>query len=224
MGNNKLILSEDGSHTLYSENFGTSYHSTHGAITESLHVFIEAGLKPLINKLKSIRILEMGFGTGLNPLLSYIEAEKHEQKMEYLGYEAYPISFDESQKLNYIELLKDNSLKEIFDKMHQSDSRSQILLGTHFYFEKIYDQIENIDQSLKFDLIYYDAFGPGTQEELWNQKSTDRMAQLLSVNGVLITYCAQGQFKRNLKSSGFEVEGLAGPPGKREITRAIKTK
>ncbi|MDP4290879.1 MAG: tRNA (5-methylaminomethyl-2-thiouridine)(34)-methyltransferase MnmD [Bacteroidota bacterium] len=255
--NKTLQLCEDGSYTLFSEKAGECYHSIHGALTESLHIFINAGLrtltenysigiaasgnesksvqsketfikeslfrqKGLASDFKPIRILEIGFGTGLNALLTAIEAEKNKIPISYLGLEPFPISSSIVQQLNYCELLPGNSLP-YFKTMHQCDWEKEYLINPDFNFRKL--QVGFMEASLlndDFDLIYFDAFSPEAQPDLWGQEVFNKCFRVLANDGILVTYCAKGRVKRALKAAGFVIENLPGPPGKREITRARK--
>lgn len=228
-----LFVTDDGSHSVYSEQYNVSYHSKHGAIQETQHVFIDAGLKPLLEKKPyDITILEIGFGTGLNALMTYNETLQSDVKIHYLTLEAYPLSTQAVKQLNYIERLNVSSLKPIFDRMHESEWNTycggkpnishSIQLNTHFIFQKIKTDFKQIDFDGVADVIYFDAFAPNAQPELWEVEMLQKMYEALRIGGVLTTYCAKGVVKRTLKSVGFFVEELPGPPGKREMTRAWK--
>ena len=234
-----LRLCEDGSHTLFSEKAGECYHSTHGAYTESMHIFINVGFRAVLeneaNKeiykvqnpeqetpSKSIRILEVGFGTGLNALLTALETENSNTLVSYLGLEPFPILPATLQQLNYCTLLSGKS-ERYFTEMHTGDWNTSILIHPGFYFKKL--QIGFVEVELQkdgFDLIYFDAFSPETQPELWEPKVFEKCFDVLAKDGILVTYCAKGVVKRALKAAGFTIENLPGPPGKREITRAHK--
>ncbi|MEM9548486.1 MAG: tRNA (5-methylaminomethyl-2-thiouridine)(34)-methyltransferase MnmD [Bacteroidota bacterium] len=216
-----FIVSQDGSHTVVSDRFGVSYHSKYGAIQETQTVFIDAGLKyKEENGLKRISILEMGFGTGLNALMTYLQSNQSTE-IVYHTIEAYPLSKEDYTQLNYPEVLKlTTEEKNAFLKMHSSYSESQSMLRDHFSFTKYITKLEDFSTGHKFDIIYYDAFAPSAQEELWTQEMMLKLANMCNEDAVLVTYCAKGSFKRALRASGFEVEGLDGPIGKREMTRA----
>lgn len=221
---NELIVSDDGSHTLISDQFGVSYHSTHGAIQESITVFLAAGLqKTMASYTYPIRILEMGFGTGLNALLTLMESNKYKISVDYTTVEAYPVPIDEVVPLNYIQLLHAPELEGPFHQMHLILSHQPIALTCRFTFRKCIEKIEVHSPTHAYDLIYYDAFAPTTQPELWGEAIMQKMYDLLDTGGILVSYCAKGSFKRACRAAGFEVESLPGPPGKREMTRAIKS-
>ncbi|MBK8722074.1 MAG: tRNA (5-methylaminomethyl-2-thiouridine)(34)-methyltransferase MnmD [Saprospiraceae bacterium] len=219
----QLIVTEDGSHTLSSEKFGVTYHSIHGAIQESNHIFIEAGLKYICQQSKNISILEVGLGTGLNALLTIDFALYLDIIVEYCAIEAYPISLKIVNELNYTNLLDKPNLQQYFLEIHQSDWNTNIQLHNNFPLLKKNNLLENTNfKSNIFDLIYFDAFAPNEQPELWDDAIFHKLYNSLKNKGVLVTYCAKGAFKRILKSCGFIIENLPGPPGKREMVRAIK--
>lgn len=222
---NRLITSDDGSHTLISNQFGVSYHSTHGAIQESITVFLAAGLHyARHNFISDIKILEMGFGTGLNALLTILEAKKYRKRIQYDTLEAFPISVEQANSLNYLELLKCDEYAVQFDAMHKSESGQRQKLTDYFSFTKHLNKIEDFEPAYKYNVVYYDAFSPTTQPELWDEEMMKRIYDMLDDQAVFVSYCAKGSFKRALKAAGFIVEPLPGPPGKREMTRAIKIK
>lgn len=218
----KTHLTEDGSHTFYVEALDEYYHSIHGAIQESNTVFINAGLKA-IDKTE-INIFEMGFGTGLNAFMTFLEAQQNKLKINYYTIEAYPISLEEAKLLNYHEELNAETEREIFLKMHDCPWNESIKISENFILHKIKKEIENLKSNdlPTVDLIYFDAFAPSAQPQLWEKGILKLMHDILKQNGLLTTYCAKGVFKRTLKEVGFEVESLPGPIGKREMTRAIK--
>ncbi len=216
-----VFLTDDGSHSFFSEQFGVSYHSTHGAIQETQHIFIDAGLKNVLQQdLAEIVILELGFGTGLNALMTWIEAEHLRQKIRYITYEMYPLSIEDAEVLNYQTQL--HFPADIFRAMHNCSWNECHELSPYFLFEKRLASIESIDFHSSIHLIYFDAFAPEIQPQLWEQPIMQKMYDALCVNGVLTTYCAKGKVKRILKEVGFKIEPLPGPPFKREITRAVK--
>ncbi len=220
---NEIIRSQDGSHTLMSGQFDTTYHSTHGAIQESNHVFIEAGLDYLVDikpDIEPIHIFEMGFGTGLNALLSLLWAEQHQRTIIYHSIEAYPIEKATWQAVNYPELLHIEPQR--FHQLHEVSWNERCGITSNFHLHKISSPIEELDLNQDIDLVFYDAFGPGTQEELWRPPVLNITTDLIVKDGVLVTYCAQGAFRRHLIALGFDVARLDGPPGKRQMIRAVK--
>ena len=220
MDESELIITEDGSHTILFKHSNISYHSLHGAIAESTKIYIEYGLVKAFEFKNIIRIYEMGFGTGLNAYLSYIFASNNNIYIDYTCIEPYPIEEKIYSILNYPKLL--NYDPEILNNLHASEFSKQLQLSEKFKFQKIKCQWEYFSTIEKYDLIYYDAFGPGHDSALWDLNSTMKLINMLNDNGILMSFCAQGQFKRNLKSAGFITEGLKGPIGKREVTRATK--
>ena len=225
MNKRKFLITEDGSHTIYIPELDETYHSTHGAIQESTYVFIEQGLKYVAEKgsVERIRIFEVGFGTGLNVLLSALYAKKQRISIEYESIEAFPLNRTEIQKLNYTGLIKQPHSKEILQKIHDSPWGKWIDISSGFQLHKINLMLQDYKVKKQFDLCFFDAFAPSKQPEMWTKEILEKMYTLLTANGVFVTYCAKGQLKRDLKSIGFEVETLPGPPGKFEMVRAIKT-
>lgn len=215
----KLVFSQDGSHTIISDRFGVSYHSKFGSIQETQTVFIDAGLDYLVSRgYRDISILEMGFGTGLNAIMTYQSIKGI--NINYHTLEAYPIVEAQYSELNYPTVLSLNTeQKDGFLKMHQSASGDNVTLSEHFNFTKHIIKIEEFETTEKFDIIYYDAFAPTSQEELWTPELMAKLYDMCNPGAVLVTYCAKGSFKRALRSAGFTVEALDGPEGKREMTR-----
>ena len=216
----KVIITADGSSTIHLPEWDEQYHSKHGAIQEAKHVFIKNGLSLFKNK--ELSILEIGFGTGLNSFITFLEASKYNLKIDYVGVEAYPVAFEEVDKLNYVAQLKATSFKNIFSEMHQQKWNLKNELSSSFSLTKRKQFFNEIDDVNTFDLIYYDAFGARVQPELWTEELFKIMHKSLKQQGVLVTYCAKGSVRRALQSLGFLVEKLPGPPGKREMLRATK--
>lgn len=220
----KIITTSDGSKTIQIEDWNEQYHSIHGAIQEANHVFLKHGLlfySQIVSEPNPISILEIGFGTGLNAFLTLIEAEKLKLNINYVGVEAYPVVLDEINQLNYIELISTNH-KDEFDKMHKTSWEEQHQITSHFQLEKQQKFFKDIDAIDEFDIIYFDAFGARVQPDLWTEDIFDLMYKALKRNGVLVTYSAKGSVRRAMQAVGFTVERLPGPPGKREMLRAIK--
>ncbi len=216
----EIIQTQDGSTTIKIKDWDECYHSKHGAIQEAKHVFIKNGLSLFQNRKTSV--LEIGFGTGLNAFITFLESKKRNQTIEYVGVEAYPISSDELRAMNYTDELDAADQKHIFEKMHQSDWEEKVALSSHFTLTKRKQFFENIEDTAQFDLIYFDAFGFRVQPELWSTTIFKKMYNALKDNGVLVTYAARGVVKRSMIEVGFTVEKLEGPPGKREMFRAKK--
>lgn len=217
----ELILTEDGSHTLYLPEMEEHYHSIHGAIQESRHVFIEAGLMKV--NLKEISILEIGFGTGLNALLSLLALKNKEIKLQYFGIEKYPLLQEEYEALNFGHLLGVKASNEL-QKMHESPWNQNFKLTEAFMLHKIHSDLHTCDltQYPLFDLIYFDAFAPNKQEDMWSPDIFLKIFQQCKPGAILVTYCAKGSVRRDLKAAGFSMERIPGPPGKKEMLRGIK--
>lgn len=214
----KIITSEDGSHTIYLPSLNETYHSTHGAIRESQHIYIMNGLATLV--LPEVNILEIGFGTGLNALLTYHYLQSHsELSVCYDTLEAYPLAREIYEQLNYAQLI---GHADLLMTLHNQDENLQLKAGNQFAFTKFVVPVESFRSDKKYDIIYFDAFAPSKQPSMWLEEVIAKMYDLLAKDGILVTYCANGQFKRNLKNVGFEVQVLNGPPGKKEMTRALK--
>lgn len=217
----KVILTEDGSHSIYLPELDETYHSIHGAIQESNHVFIEGGLNYWLmeNPGKNIiRILEFGFGTGLNALLTTIKVDAS-IKVNYHSLEKFPLTKEITKSLNYGNILHQSDL---FNKIHEAGWDEEISILANFSIKKIESDFRDYTNDVNYDIIYFDAFAPSKQPNLWVKPIFERCYKFLDKEGVIITYSAKGQLKRDLKSIGFIVESLPGPPGKFEITRAIK--
>jgi tRNA U34 5-methylaminomethyl-2-thiouridine-forming methyltransferase MnmC len=215
-----IIRTVDGSYTLYSEQFGVNYRSSYGAVGESIHVFIAAGLRFKSEVQQEISILEMGLGTGLNAFLTMLEAEKRSLAVSYTALEMYPVQQEEIQALHYPALLE--AAEEDFQNIHRCDWEKVNVLSETFTLLKHHRSVECYCSPASFDVIYFDAFAPQTQPELWTEDVFQNMYDSLKPGGVLVTYCAQSEFKRRLKRVGFMVERLKGPLGKLEMTRARK--
>ena len=216
----EIIITSDGSTTIQLPEWNEQYHSIHGAIQEAYHVFIKNGLE-FISKTE-ISVLEMGFGTGLNAFITFLEANKNQQKIKYTGIEAYPVEEDEVSNLNYISELKAEDSKPIFQKMHQVNWEEKHQISTNFELLKRKQFFKDFEDELQYDLIYFDAFGARVQPELWTEQIFDKMFKALKNEGVLVTYSAKGSVRRAMQAVGFTVERLPGPPGKREMLRATK--
>lgn len=217
-----LFITQDGSHSLHSDQFGVSYHSKYGAITESQHVFINAGLLHKAANQKQLSVLEIGFGTGLNAYMTLLESVKSDLQIDYVTYEAFPILQAQVKELNYTSRLQ-SDFHTSFEEMHLAPSGEKTELLPFFHFQKFITSFDEINYANQFDVIYFDAFAPTSQPELWETPLLQKMFDALKSGGVLTTYCAKGVVKRTLKAIGFTIEAIPGPPGKREMTRAVKS-
>lgn len=218
-----IIITKDGSHTVSIPELNVTYHSHHGAIQESLHVFIEAGLlKSGSFPVSDIYIFEMGFGTGLNALLTLIEAEKSKCPVHYTAIELFPLREEEITKLNYCEYLERPELATIFKKLHNCEWEKSIAITSYFTLTKKKASLITYSFDQLVSLIYFDAFAPAAQPELWTKEIFEKIFAMLASGGILVTYCSKGEVRRNMAAAGFTIEKIPGPPGKREMVRAIK--
>lgn len=215
----KLIVTDDGSHTLYVPGIDEHYHSRFGAITESRHIFINAGLASLPPGDTSI--LEVGFGTGLNALLTAMHAGKEKIRVSYTSLEKYPLDVEVISRLNYGSMAGEEG-QELLTAIHTAPWNSTAAITGWFTLEKRLTDLTAEDPAGIYDLVYFDAFGPDKQPEMWSETVMRRIAAVTHPGSVFVTYSAKGDLKRMLRSLGFEVKLLPGPPGKRVITRAVK--
>ncbi len=219
----KLIQTGDGSFTLFVPELNEHYHSTFGAVNESRHIFINAGFNYFKNITGQINILELGFGTGLNAFLTLFEARKNKQKVNYTAIEPNSIDKEIFSRLNYFDFIKDKNAEKIFLRLHQNDWNKHAEISKDFFLLKINSKIEDVIlESDKYHLVYFDAFAPEVQPELWTEQIFQKVYNSMRNNGVLVTYSAKGMVKRNMISAGLKVEKLPGPKGKREFIRAVK--
>lgn len=210
----------DGSKTIFVEALDEHYHSIHGALAESRHVFIQSGLDTIESQ--DVSILEIGFGTGLNAITTLERNLALKKNIHYTGVEAYPVDTSDFSQLKYSQLDLDEAVLPYLDKIHTIPWEVFQEMNANFQLKKEEKKFQNIEAVEEFDLIYFDAFAPSAQPELWTEAIFQKMFTALKPNGYLVTYCAKGQVKRNMKAVGFTIERLAGPPGKREMTRATK--
>jgi tRNA U34 5-methylaminomethyl-2-thiouridine-forming methyltransferase MnmC len=215
----ELLITEDGSHTLYVPEIDECYHSSHGAIQESRHIFIEAGLKMCFKN--EINILEIGFGTGLNAFLALIEVEKVGKKIKYTALEKFPVEMEKINNLNFAHQIESNKIS-LFQFMHQSEWNKEIEITPQFSLTKVECDFTSYNIESQYDIVFFDAFSPEKQAEMWTEKIFLKIYTHCNPGAILTTYCAKGIVRRALQNVGFEVERLAGPPGKREILRATK--
>lgn len=218
--NSELKITEDGSHTLYVPEIDENYHSEHGAIQESRHIFINAGLKQ--SKKQNINVLEIGFGTGLNVLLTAIEAAKSGIDIHYYTIEKYPVPIEKAHQLNYSQEISEKKSKVLFEKIHLAEWETEVNISNNFILRKLNADFTNYQPDTTFDVIYFDAFSPEKQPEMWKEELFQKIYNACNEGAILTTYCAKGIVRRTLQAVGFKVERLAGPLGKREILRAIR--
>lgn len=217
----EILVTKDGSTTIHLPEWNEQYHSKHGAIQEAYHVFIKNGLQQFQNQ-NDVSILEIGFGTGLNCFITFLEAQKYHMLIDYEGIEAYPVQQEEIECLNYVPELKAEAFSKIFKSIHSLPWNKTHHLSKAFSLTKRKEFFHEITNENTFDLIYFDAFGARVQPELWTVVIFKKMYIALKANGILVTYAAKGSVRRAMQEAGFEVERLPGPPGKREMLRAIK--
>ena len=216
MDNNQIKYTEDGSTTLYVPEIDETYHSVHGAIQESMHIFIDAGLKEC--KEQNINVLEIGFGTGLNAFLTLIEAEKSNINIVYTTLEKYPLSKEITDKLNFSETYNIENQK-YFSEIHSCEWNSVQKISSHFSIHKIRCDFTQYDDLQEYNLVFFDAFSPEKQPEMWTQDLFEKLYKHCKTDGILTTYCAKGAVRRAMTAARFKVERLPGPTGKREILR-----
>ncbi|MBD0289134.1 MAG: tRNA (5-methylaminomethyl-2-thiouridine)(34)-methyltransferase MnmD [Flavisolibacter sp.] len=217
----EIIITSDGSHTVAVPELNVTYHSRYGAVQESLHVFIRAGLYYVWEQFPDtpIHIIEMGFGTGLNALLTAIEAQKRQRSIHYTAIEKFPLTIEEALNLNYTQQLQH---QELFEQMHQCRWHEDVVMAPYFILRKEEKDLLAYTASSSVHLIYYDAFAPAAQPELWTQEVFVQLHRMLVPGGVLVTYCAKGAVRRAMQAAGFLMEKLSGPPGKREMLRGSR--
>ncbi len=213
----KIFITDDGSTSIKIPELNENYHSTHGAIQESKHIYINNGIK-YIGK-KNINIFELGYGTGLNAILSFLESEKSNIKIDYTSIEKYPLTSDEIKKINYFEKLNINNN---FYNLFTENWDTKIKITDNFCLHKIEGDFTEYNFNKNYDLIFFDAFAPDIQPKLWNKQIFDKISKNLNNNGIIVTYSVKGDVKRILKSLNFKIELPDGPPGKRNMLRAIK--
>lgn len=215
----ELQQTADGSHTLFIPEMDEHYHSVNGAVQESRHVFIEAGLHHHMGK--ELVVFEIGFGTGLNAFLTLLDAEKNGRVVNYYSIELYPLDPGLVQALNYGEVVCPEK-KELFRALHAAAWNQEVAITERFTLHKIQGDSNTCDLPEGIGLVYFDAFAPDKQPEMWNQEIFDRLYEHMAEGGILTTYCAKGVVRRMMQKAGYSVERIPGPPGKREMLRAMK--
>lgn len=215
----KLVITSDGSHTIYIPEMNEHYHSVHGAIQESDHIFINSGLRTVSGN--KISILEIGFGTGLNALLTLLELKDTDKIISYTSIEKYPLTSIITGKLNYGKIIGDDAVK-VFNELHSCPWNKFVQITRNFSLRKVSGDLTLMVPEGQYNLVYFDAFGPDKQPEMWSKEIFSAISAVTQPEGVLVTYSAKGEVKRNLRANGFKVKLLPGPPGKRQMIRAIK--
>ncbi len=213
----EILITSDGSSTIHLPDWDEQYHSKNGSINETYHVFINSGLKEVLSD--EVSILEIGFGTGLNCFITYLESKR---SIDYVGVEAYPVTAEEVDKMNFIAVLDAEKDRIIFNKIHSVSWDKKHQISNDFSLTKRKQFFEDIDDKDTFNLIYFDAFGARVQPQLWTEDIFLKMYNALKKDGILVTYSAKGSVRRAMQAVGFIVERLPGPPGKREMLRATK--
>lgn len=223
MYNLEFKITGDCSHTLLVKELNETYHSTKGSINEARHVFIQKGLFDYVQKtgLKDITVFEVGFGTGLNAHLAQLFANENNVFVNYIAVEAFPLEMEIIKQLNFTELIPSDQSK--FLSLHEAAWNKSIVLDNNFTITKLHQKLDDVNSLENIDVIFFDAFAPDVQPELWTKAVFEKMHDLLKIGGILVTYCAKGIVKRTIKEVGFELETLEGPPGKREMIRSMKT-
>lgn len=219
----KVIKTSDGSDTIYNSELNETYHSLHGSINESKIVYIRNGLEHYLNKNRknNIKILEIGFGTGLNFLLTHSFLQNRKEKVTYHTLEPFPLPKGIIQRLNYVSELGEK-YRRVFDLSHSNDFDNKTNITESLKLLKTKNSLESIRLDGKYDVIYFDAFAPSKQPSIWTKENLKKVFLHMEDNSTLVTYCSSGQFKRDLKSIGYDVEVLPGPKGKKEMVRASK--
>jgi tRNA U34 5-methylaminomethyl-2-thiouridine-forming methyltransferase MnmC len=215
----ELIVTSDGSHTIYVPELNEHYHSVHGAAQEAALVYVKNGLE--FCETDPVSIFEAGFGTGLNTLLTATSCIKNNRTLHYTSIEKYPLPLSVISTLNHSAFAGEDG-KSLFDKMHKSEWEISEKITDRFYLKKIKGDLTDCKIEGEFDIIYFDAFGPDKQPDMWTTVIFKKISDATVKGGIFVTYSAKGDVKRLLKANGFRVTMLPGPPGKREMIRAIK--
>ena len=224
----QLIQTEDGSITLYVPELNEHYHSVHGAIQESIHIFIRAGLDFYLTSPEHrpptevpLSILEAGFGTGLNAFLTLLEARENQRKIVFHTFEKYPLTPQEVEKINYSDLFTPEDAP-FFQQLHNAPWEEDVIITPYFTLHKHQADFEEVNFHEYFDIVFFDAFAPDVQPRLWTETMLSKFYKALKPEGILTTYCVKGTVKQALRNIGFNLKRLPGPPGKREMLRAVK--
>lgn len=216
-----ILITKDGSNTLFVPEIDECYHSTYGAVQESRHIFIDAGLKQCPKT--EIKVLEVGFGTGLNAFLALLEAGRSGRQVLYTSLEKYPVEVEKALQLNYPEVLSPES-RNYFELIHTSPWNIEVRITPFFRLKKVETDFTRYSFEDNFDVVFFDAFSPEKQPKMWSQEQFAKIYNYCHSDAILTTYCAKGAVRRAMQAAGFNVERLQGPPGKREILRAVRLK
>jgi tRNA U34 5-methylaminomethyl-2-thiouridine-forming methyltransferase MnmC len=214
----RIVLTHDGSSSVYNSEFNQHYHSVFGALQESQRIFIELGLQTAFERFEQINAFEMGFGTGLNALLTVLEAEKFQRNVNYTAVETRPLTLGEAGQLNFDELLGSHFL----NSLHEAPWNRPVAITPFFQLLKYETRLQDFQTEDRFNLVYFDAFAPEAQPELWELEIFEQLASMMDPGGLLTTYCSKSSVKRNLRAAGFLVEKHRGPAHKRDVLRAVK--
>lgn len=219
----KPEITADGSITFYIPEIDEHYHSTNGAVVEALHVYLKEALQRFVdlNKPETVRILEIGFGTGLNAFLSLLKADELQIPIHYTTLELYPLTPEQVAQLNYAQQT-DAARNDLFMALHAANWNETVTLTPFFSVEKRQMDLVGEPLSGTFDVVYYDAFAPDKQPEMWSDTIYRKVADAVAKGGILTTYCAKGVVRRGFRDAGFEMERIPGPPGKREMIRGTR--
>ncbi len=220
----QLIVTKDGSHSVSIPEMNVTYHSVHGAVQESKHVFINAGLlaSEVFDYAGVHCVLEIGFGTGLNALLTLAEADRHQNRIYYTAIEPFPLDEDQAAQLNYCRQPDLQRYQPLFEKMHQCGWEEMVEISQHFRLTKTKKSLFDLPPESLFFLVYFDAFAPAAQPELWTKEVFQKLYAMLLPGGILVTYCSKADVRRAMEAAGFVIEKIPGPRGKREMIRARK--
>ena len=212
----EIITTADGSHSLYISSLDETYHSRHGALQESQYVFIQQGLEKIVSAGIVINVLEVGFGTGLNALLSAVYAQANQLEIHFHSLETFPLEAALMADYGDDITLGGHSV-EVFRKLHDVAWNKMEHVTDFFHLKKEEVSVQDAVLEQKYDIIFYDAFGPRAQPDMWTPEIFEKLYKCLDPGGMLVTYCAKGQVRRDMQSVGFRMERLPGPPGKREM-------
>lgn len=216
-----IKITSDGSQTIYLPELDEHYHSIHGALTESMHVFIHTGLEAVLSENKNyISVLEIGLGTGLNALLTLLHMKADKRRVHYTALEPHPLSPEITDIISFENILNSSDVQHWYTAIHKAGSGIKINLTDSFIFIKHHTGLENMNFSETYDLIYFDAFSPKVQPDIWRTENFEKLFKATNSNGILVTYCAQGAVRRSMQHAGYIIERLPGPPHKREMLRA----